>query len=45
MDDDIEAFMKKNKEMNKMLDAELEEMIKQDKSLKKAKNDDSIDRN
>lgn len=27
-----------------MLDAELEEMMKQDKSIKKIKNDDSIDR-
>jgi len=44
MDEDLEIFMKKNNAVNKMLDAELEEMMKQDKSLKDARNQDSIDR-
>lgn len=45
MDEDLEAFMKKNDAMHKELDAELEEMMKQDKSLKDNRNQDSIDRN
>jgi hypothetical protein len=44
MENDIEIFMKKHKDANKLVDAEFEEMLKQEKTLKKERNQDSIDR-
>lgn len=47
MDKDFEQFIEKNKQMNKILDDELDELMKEDPELKnhKKKNDESIDCN
>lgn len=45
MDKDLEVFMQKNKQMDKMLEDELNVMMKEDADLKHLKNrkSDSID--
>ena len=43
--EDMDLFMKKRNDVDKILEDELDEMMKEDKTLKDNKSKDSIDRN
>ncbi len=46
MDKDLETFMQKNKQMDKLLEDELDKLMKEDPEFKKLnkRNSDSVDR-